>query len=392
MSTTPMALRKIRGVSLLEALVAMALMAIGLLGVVGVQSTMRSSSDISKQRSEAVRIAQEAIEQWRSFHSIEANATAVDWGDLVSDASATSIAGTNATYSRTRTVTDLPAPARGKALTVLVSWNDRNGTQQQISVSTVITGIAPELFGTMGFPTKPVQPVLGRKNSIPLQAKDLGDGTSGLLPPNAPTGVVWLFNNNTGVFRICATTATVLADLLPNTISGCTGSYLAITGYVRYSLSATQPANSAALQPTSTPAELSGYPPNPIQVSVVENPVTGSSFCYPMEDTIGPEAYSAYFCGVPASVNNTTRTVRLSFGPSNLIAGPTAPEDRDASRIRICRYFDLAGNGTYSSPGSSLANQNYLVIRAGDGPVTPPATATRFNCPDTATTVEHPLP
>lgn len=61
-----------RGVSLIEALVALAVMAFGMLGVVGMQSTLRFNSDVSKQRSEAVRIVQETVEQRRNFSTISA--------------------------------------------------------------------------------------------------------------------------------------------------------------------------------------------------------------------------------------------------------------------------------------------------------------------------------
>ena len=56
-----------RGVSLIEAIVAMAVMAFGMMAIVGLQTTLRQNSDIAKQRSEAVRIAEEAIEQWRGY-------------------------------------------------------------------------------------------------------------------------------------------------------------------------------------------------------------------------------------------------------------------------------------------------------------------------------------
>ncbi|HPO19087.1 MAG TPA: hypothetical protein PLO07_07820, partial [Rubrivivax sp.] len=56
-----------RGMSLVEAIVAMAVMAFGMIAIVGLQSSLRQNSEIAKQRSEAVRIAEEAIEQWRAF-------------------------------------------------------------------------------------------------------------------------------------------------------------------------------------------------------------------------------------------------------------------------------------------------------------------------------------
>jgi Tfp pilus assembly protein PilV len=59
--------RLVRGVSLVEALVSLAVMSFGMLGVVGVQATLRYNAEVSKQRSEAVRIGQEEMESLRSF-------------------------------------------------------------------------------------------------------------------------------------------------------------------------------------------------------------------------------------------------------------------------------------------------------------------------------------
>ena len=60
--------------SLVEAIVAMAVMAFGMMAIVGLQTTLRANSDVAKQRSEAVRIAEEAIETARAF-SLMAGAT-----------------------------------------------------------------------------------------------------------------------------------------------------------------------------------------------------------------------------------------------------------------------------------------------------------------------------
>ena len=56
-----------RGLSLIEAMVAFAVMGFGMLGVLGIQATLRNNADQAKQRTEAVRIAQEALESWRAL-------------------------------------------------------------------------------------------------------------------------------------------------------------------------------------------------------------------------------------------------------------------------------------------------------------------------------------
>ena len=47
-----------RGVTLIEALVALMVMAFGMVALVGLMSNLRRSTDVAKQRSEAMRLAQ----------------------------------------------------------------------------------------------------------------------------------------------------------------------------------------------------------------------------------------------------------------------------------------------------------------------------------------------
>ena len=91
----------VRGISLIEAMVAVDVMAFGMLAVVGLQVTLRTNGDVSKQRAEAVRIAQQSIEDWRGISGIEANAdpAMVDYTDLVNDGP-TNIVGANATFAQ----------------------------------------------------------------------------------------------------------------------------------------------------------------------------------------------------------------------------------------------------------------------------------------------------
>ena len=93
-----------RGVSLIEALVALGVMAFGMMALLGLQSTLRGNADVARQRAEAVRIAQESIEDWRAFGAIETAVGIVDYAEIVSDGPV-DIAGVNASYARRRVVT-----------------------------------------------------------------------------------------------------------------------------------------------------------------------------------------------------------------------------------------------------------------------------------------------
>jgi Tfp pilus assembly protein PilV len=116
-----------RGVSLIEAIVAMAVMAFGMIGIVGLQSTLRQNADVAKQRSEAVRIAEEAIEQWRAFSIMGATsgasagyASIQTLADQVIAADATN--KFNTTFTLRRTVGSF-APGL-KSMRAEVSWVD----------------------------------------------------------------------------------------------------------------------------------------------------------------------------------------------------------------------------------------------------------------------------
>ncbi len=140
-----------RGVSLIEALVAMAAMAFGMLGVVGIQSTMRMNADIAKQRSEAVRIAQETVETRRTFSTIATDplAVRVAYDDIVSNTVGRVVPGTNATFTVFETVTAAPVGVPAKSLAVRVDWTDRLGQPQSVSLTTNIARISPELSGAL---------------------------------------------------------------------------------------------------------------------------------------------------------------------------------------------------------------------------------------------------
>ncbi|MBX3636661.1 MAG: prepilin-type N-terminal cleavage/methylation domain-containing protein, partial [Rubrivivax sp.] len=209
-----------RGVSLVEALVALAVMAIGMLGLVGMQSTLRANSDAAKQRSEAVRLAQEAIEEWRAFAVLTPTAGVTAYADIVAGTTTDpTIAGSNATYTRTRTVTTMPAPRAGKSLRVDVTWEDRAGEAQSVQLTTVIAGVAPELAASLSVPARGEATggsPGGRHRAIPPGAIALGGqlaGRSGLIPPGA-TGVAWVFDNVSALITICTTTASSTALLL----------------------------------------------------------------------------------------------------------------------------------------------------------------------------------
>ena len=202
-----------RGVSLVEAMVALAVMAFGMLAVVGVQSTLRLNADIAKQRSEATRIAQQTLDDLRSFTVIDSvpapPAGQIAWAGIADDVS--TVNGSNASYEvRREVVTTLDPPA--KVIRVTVSWSDRaatdaNNKNQSVTLSSSIAAAAPGLSGTLAVrpgtaAVAPVRRPFKRHPSIPVQARDLGTSSAFVLP--SLPHIVIVFNNVTGaVTGVC---------------------------------------------------------------------------------------------------------------------------------------------------------------------------------------------
>ena len=102
-----------RGTTLLEGMVAFLVLSLGMLSVVRVQTQLRLNSDVARQRSEAVRLAQEDLEKMRAFSSIAIRAGANAYAGLATGASsidASSGQPSNTTYALTREVSDTDVP------------------------------------------------------------------------------------------------------------------------------------------------------------------------------------------------------------------------------------------------------------------------------------------
>lgn len=377
-----------RGVSLIEALVALAVMAFGLLGVVGMQATLRFNSDVSKQRSEAVRMAQEEVEALRRFTALTGTATELDFDEIISVATTTMSQPTgfaNTTFERTRVITD-PAPddPQFKTLSVTVEWLDRQtaagGTKQSVNLITAITPIAPGLSANVGIPGDKAAPQRpnGRHPTIPPGAVDQGNGTSNFTPPGA-TGRSWVFSNSTGqIIQICSppgTCTNVKAWLL--------------SGYIVF-------ATGSAPTPAEAETPIDGVPTTQtigIGVAATTTPTPSTS---PECFTLVSSTQIAYYCLVPTNNGPLTWSGRSLLTIVDTVTSTSSISsvltDATASAYKVCRYTPSAthtpagGNAAhpldYSNVGASLTNQNFLVISAGNG-------ATAFACPgdDSSTTL-----
>ncbi len=361
-------LRAQRGVSLVEAIVAMAVMAFGMMAIVGLQTTLRLNSDITKQRAEAVRIAEEAIESWRAFSVVQTTAGLAAYDDIALGALAdVAVDGSNTSFTLKRTV----SPGQGwKSIRVEVSWVDRAGQAQSIALSSIIARSDPALSGvlavlpasdTVGLP-------LGRNPTVPLGAVPIDGGKSAYRPPGAPEATVWVFDNLSGVITsVCTFPGEDLSQLIPNPgICFEQPSWL-ISGFVRFSFGP----DPSAGTPTGEQIDLRMFA---IAVGVAFD--NGECFVTPVQD---PKlTYSSYLCRVPQSAD-TTWTGSILLGPPPALDPPADPPvpQLDLAVHDVCRYSNgLAGNinhpRVYTGLDRSLANQNFLVV--DHGVACPPST------------------
>jgi hypothetical protein len=360
-------------VALIEALVALLIMAFGMLALVGLQGNLRRSADLSKQRGEAIRLAQREMEGLRAY-SVLAQADpgnpvpgVLAYAQITSAANANAgDANSNAVFSLTRTVIDssLVRPEQ-KAVRVQVNWIDRAEGAQFVLIDSIIARADPGLSAalTQAPSSLTVLRPAGREVSIPTGAKDLGDGRSVFVPSSNDT-VAWVFNNLSGVIQGKCTVAmgTVSSALTAADVAACsnnTWGYL-LSGHVRFSFNSPPDSN----QPLSSALTLDAGLVAGIAASAP------SHECYDNSDQVVPALGSvvSYFCIVyPNNAVPRVWSGRLQLAGISLAAGDPSPR-------KICRYTaDYDGNGStsnaehpmdYVNVGGALTRQNFLVINA----------------------------
>jgi Tfp pilus assembly protein PilV len=357
-----------RGTTLLEGLVALLVLSLGMFSVGRVQTQLHLNADMARQRSEAVRLAQEDLERLRAFSVIAATAGARAYADIV-DASTMVDASTgyasNTRYEVARSITPAQAP-NAKNASVAVSWSDRAGVAHQVVLNSVIAGSNPAYSGALSVATAgaPMQAVNARSPRIPLAAKDLGNGNSAFKPASGGT-VALLMNNTTGeVSGRCSTVSAVLAtqDLSVANLGSCDAlAGQLLSGVVRFSTDGPPVAGQANEAPAALAVTLTltggNYPAPPWCASDAVATATG-------------DRHVAYHCVVYPLASGLW-SGRTTLTPAGWTLG-TGPEDR-----RVCRYTaDLDGSGAidtnaehpanYVNVDGRLSNQNFLVIKGSE--------------------------
>lgn len=389
--------RKQRGTTLLEGLVAFLVLSLGMLSVLRVQTQMRTNTDVARQRSEAVRIAQEDIEKLRAFSVIAVRAGASAYASVASVTRAVDSGSgqpSNTSYALIREITAADAPA-SKNASVSVAWDDKSGSRHQVVLSTLISGQDPAYSGALKVTSqpRPLRGVQQRSPWIPVDAKDLGQGSSAFKPIAAGTEA-WVFDNATGnvTARCVGVDASASnSSLSASALGACEPLQgYALSGVVRFS-GATPPDPAAA---NDMPAALSvaisttdattGAGSAPLCRSDARKSVTytfaGASRTEAVPLSAVPatlgvstwletgERYVAYHCVVVPAAPGGAWSGRANIVPAGWTLG-AGPSDH-----RVCRYSaDLDGSGAvdnnlehpqnYTALNASLTHQNFLVIK-----------------------------
>ncbi len=305
---------------------------------------------------------------------------------------------TNTTFSLTRTVVSRADPDR-KEIHIRVDWTDRNDQLQGVELNSIIAATDPRvsLLLTARPNGIPERAPLGRHPGIPQPAVSVGPGISAFKPPSGSAGVVWVFNNLSGVIvGVCNNVATEQSLLTA-----------ADVGHLQQQRHRPAPERLRALRHRRPASPL---PPTPrTRLSTALN----LSIDLDLTSTGHPLPDHVCFAAAPIERRRRRRSCPITAPSSPMrsvvwsgrsaltpvafttptgldpweIAGDAA--DAAASHYRVCRYTP-AGNDAQSIQNwqhprnysnvtalTPLYNQNFLVIRAGDG-VQP------FSCPPTS--------
>lgn len=339
------------GFSLIEALVALAVVAVGLLGLGTAEVMIGRNADVAKQRTEATRLAQEKMELLRAFTTIAPAAGQLSWNGLTAGSDTLT---TNASYVRTWTLGGASTDTL-RRVTVDVTWTDRAGDVQSVTLNSVISRTDPSDVGLLGFPLPQNTTLKRPKNrnlNIPVPALDLGNGKSVYQLAN---NFAVVFSNDSGYVVMRCTFVVTNASQL----SACTAySAYIVAGYV--SLDGT----------TAFPAGLG--------INTAQYTGTSSVSCT-VGDAINQNTSTAiagykYYLCVVALPQGTT------WSGSTRLAGMAS-----GTNYLVCRYQYPPAAGVsanarnvepYDQVNESLDNQNFVITTANSCPATGGLTST----------------
>lgn len=142
--TTP---RAQRGATLFEALVAFLVLSLGMIAIARLQGHLRLDADVARQRSEAVRLAQQDMETLRGFGSVAA-APGTRSFEAIAGAAWSVDAGA-ATYRIERQIAATSHVPMAKSVSVTVRWTNRSGAAQHVVLHSIVAGSDPSLSAAL---------------------------------------------------------------------------------------------------------------------------------------------------------------------------------------------------------------------------------------------------
>ena len=332
-----------RGVTLIEALIAFLVLSFGVLGMAKMQSALRLNADLARQRSEALRLAQQEMESLRALPDVTPKSFTV------------APDGVRAGNTRYRVARNVSADSGIQTAEVLVTWTDRAAADQHLALRSIIATASPALSAALVIrrDTHPLHAALGRSVAIPVFARELGHGTSAFKPNESGT-LAFVMDDATGlvVARCDGVSSSVHSmDLSPDTLGDCTSvKGFLLSGTVRFSFSS--PPDNERPKDVSLPLD--------IQLSLSEPSTPERPLCA----TEQREREVAYHC----VVFTLPWSGRSEIIPKGWSLGPAAVDRK------VCRYSaDQDGSGAVDSniehPGNyknvtqALMQQNFLIVR-----------------------------
>jgi Tfp pilus assembly protein PilV len=366
---------------LIEVLVAVVLLSLGTVLLMRLQTGLRHNSDLARQRSEAIRLAEEDVEALRSFTRIDTGAGGRAWADIAAAGDQPlDLPGAPTAYRLARSVQTGSAPAL-KSVTPTIGWTDRQGQPRRLALPTLIAPVDPSLLGALLLQRDGgrADGAFGRHPLIPLTARELPDGRIVYQPRPGGT-LVWIFDAATArvTGRCRVSDGLASSELTAASLSDCRAlSGLLLAGTLRFATDRDNPAAADTENPLGSAVDLdlrvtlssTGHP-DPAWECDDDAPAG-----VPPAATLQTVVH--YACVLQPAGNPPRWSGRLDIVPRGWTLADSLPSGTASSpdRLRVCRYSaDHDGNGRidnrehplrYSSVSEPLADQNFLLVRAG---------------------------
>lgn len=349
-----------RGFTLVEALIAILVLSFGALAIGGLQIALWRNADLAKQRTEATRLAQQKIEELRSFEARRVAVGGFAYADLAGGTDAPPTDG-NAEFTRRWALAGAAGDPQ-RRIDIEVAWLDREGQPQRIALASVIAAADPAEAGSLGVQGAGrgiLRRPHARQVNLPQPTVSLiGTGKS-YAPWGGAAGGFLLFSDRGGELLAWCGSAPTATTATSNDPS-CTAlvAYL-LTGYIGGALPAAENLPSLLFDQT---ADLAAPPECVTSAAADQN---------------------AGYAAIPG-----LRFYRCLLQPTDGDGDPRTPPTW-SGRVRlgglapgspVCRYTPDAATTLnaehperYAAVGQSLDNQNYFIGACPAGSVPHPS-------------------